>query len=172
MAVAVAVLAVLVGAVSFLRWWTHPTVFGGLGDSFATSGPRPVADAALSTTVVFPRVDGEPETVTIDRAEAVFAANTAEATVSFSICHLGADEDPIGSVDRPEKYCADVVPLEPGARFRHGVPDSDYLFATIAPTRAGVAHLAEIELTYQRGAGHLYQRGTETIRVDRKVTAE
>ena len=167
---AIAVLAIVVVAGLGARWWTHPTIFGGLGDSYV-SLPLPVADAALSTTVIFPQVDGEPETVTIERLHGVFSKNTANATATFSICHLREGEDPIGAVHDPETYCQDIVPVEAGASFHHGVaPDSDYLFVTIAPTTAGVAHLVRVDVRYKRGAGHLYQQGTESIRVDRKVT--
>ena len=170
-AIAVAVLAAGVAAGLVVRWWTHPTIFGSLGDSYV-SLPLPVAEAALSTTVIFPQVDGEPETVTIDRLHAVFSKNTANATATFSICHLGAGEAPIGDVHDPGTDCHDIVPVEDGASFLHGVaPDSDYLFVTITPTTAGVAHLARVEVRYERGAGHLYQRGTESIGIDRKVTA-
>lgn len=168
--IAVAVLAVIVVVGFAVRWWTHPTVFGGLGDSYI-SQPRPLATAALSTTVIFPKVEGEPEIVTIDSAEAVFSKNTAKATATFSICHLGPEEDPIGAVHDPDEFCRDIVPLEAGAQFRHGVaPDSDYLFVTIEPSSVGVARLARVEIQYKRGARHLYQRGTESIRVARKIT--
>ena len=172
-AVTMGVLAVVVALALGVRWWTRPSIFGDLGDSFASSEPLPVAAAALSTTAIFPKVDGEPETVTIDGAQAVFSNNTAKAKVTFSICHLGVDEDPIGAVHDPANYCQDIVPLEAGASFRYGVaPDSDYLFVTIAPTTRGVAHLAQVEVEYTRKRDHLYQRGTESIRVDRKVTAK
>ncbi len=169
---AVAVVAVLALLVLGVRWWTHPAIFGDLGDGFA-SRPLPVSEAALSSTVIFPEVDGDLETVTLDSVRALFSKNTAEARATFSICHLREGESPILAVHDPETYCQDIEPFEAGASFRHGVaPDSDYLFVTIAPTTAGVAHLAQVEVQYARGASHLYQRGTEEIRVDRKVTAE
>lgn len=169
--ITVSVLVVVMATVIGVRWWTHPTLFGDLGDSFA-SDPLPAAEASLSAAVTFPQVDGEPETVTIDGATAVFSQNTAEATATFSICHLGAGEDPILVAHDPARYCQDIQPLEAGATFHHGhAPDSDYLLITITPTTDGVAHLARIDVAYRRGASHLYQRGTESIRVDRKVTA-
>ena len=166
----VAVVVVVLAGVG-LRWWTHPNVFGNLGDSFAAA-PLPVADAALSTTVIFPNVEGEDETVRMDHIKAIFAKNTAEATATFFICHLSAGESPIGAVHDPEAYCHDIVAVEAGASFHHGVfPSGDYLFVTITPTRPGVARLARVEVGYERGARHFYQRGTESIQVDRKVTA-
>jgi hypothetical protein len=169
-AVALAVPAIAVIAGLGVHWWTHPAIFGGLGDSYV-SPPLPVAEAALSTTVIFPRVDGEPETVTIERLDAVFSKNTANATATFSVCHLGEGEDPIGAVHDPETHCRDIRPFDAGTSFHHGVaPDSDYLFVTITPTTAGVAHLARVDVQYERGASHLYQQGTESVRVDRKVT--
>jgi hypothetical protein len=166
---AVVVLVVLAGV--GLRWWTHPNVFGNLGDSFAAV-PLPVADAALSTTVIFPNVEGEDETVRVDHIKAIFVKNTAEATATFFICHLSAGESPIGAVHDPETYCRDIVAVEEGASFHHGVfPSGDYLFVTITPTRPGIARLARVEVGYERGARHFYQRGTESIQVDRKVIA-
>jgi hypothetical protein len=171
-AIAVAALAVAVLAGLGVRWWTHPTIFRDLGDAFV-SDPLPVSASALSTTVIFPKVDGTPETVTIDHARAVFSKNTAKATATFWICHLGAGEDPIGAVHDPKSHCRDIVPLETGSTFRHGVaPGSDYLFVTVTPTTVGVAHLAEVEVRYRRAARHLYQQGTESIRADRKITAQ
>ena len=155
-----------------VRWWTHPTVFGGLGDGYRAD-PRPVERAAMSTTVIFPKVGGDPETVTIDDLRAVFTANTADAAATFGVCHMSAGEDPIGAVHDPADTCADSEAFEKGMTLRHGVaPDSDYLFVTITPTRAGVAHLVRVEVTYHRDATHLWQRGTESIRVDRQITAE
>ncbi|MCW2791080.1 MAG: hypothetical protein JWO76_178 [Nocardioides sp.] len=166
-----ALVITLVAAGLGVRWWTHPTVFGGLGDSISM-GALPVADAALSTAVIFPKVDGEPETVTISSVHGVFSRNSARASASFSVCHLAAGESPIGSVHDPERYCQDIDPVRAGMSFTQGVaPESDYLFVTLAPTRPGVAHLVRVEVEYARGADHLYQRGTESIRADRKVTA-
>lgn len=171
-AIAVAVLAIVVVAGLSLRWWTHPTLFDNLGDSFRAR-PLPVANAALSTTVIFPQVDGEPETVTIDGLHAIFSENTAQATATFSICHMHPGEDPIGAVHDPTNHCADIVPVEDGTDFQNGVwPDSDYLFVTITPTKAGIAHLERVEVRYSRDSSHLYQRGPQSIRVDRTVTAD
>ncbi|GAB2746404.1 hypothetical protein GCM10027273_26070 [Nocardioides pakistanensis] len=165
---------VVVTLTGFGLWrWTHPTVFGDLGDSIVAA-PRPVAKAALSSTVVFPQIGGEPETVTIDDARPVFGRNTAEATAAFFICHPKESEKPgIGAVHEPANFCKELEPVEPGTAFRYGLePASDYMIVTITPTRPGVAHLTHIELSYQRGARHFFQQGTESIRVDRKVVAE
>ena len=169
---AAGVAVVVVAALGFgLHWWTHPTAFESLGDSYS-SDPLPVSDAALSTTVVFPRVDEEPETVTIHGLHAVFATNTANATATFSICHMAPGEEPIGAVHAPDTVCHDIEPAKPGSSLHLGVaPDSDYLFVTAAPTTPGVAHLTRVELDYSRGTAHLYQRGTQSIRVDRTITA-
>lgn len=166
-----AVVAFVVAAAIGVRWWTHPTVFGDVGDSISV-GPLPVSEASLSTALTFPKVGGEPETVTISGAKAFFSENTAKATATFAICDRGPGEDPIGAVRDPGSCCQNVVPLIAGATFRYDpAPDSDYLIVTITPTRGGVATLALVELAYERGASHLFQRGTESIQVDRKVAA-
>ena len=104
-----AVLAIAVAGGFGAWWWTHPTAFRDLGDSFALQ-PRPVDEAVLSTTVIFPKVDGEPETVTIDSLGPVFSKNTARATAAFSICHLSPGEDPIGAAHDPAEFCQDLDP--------------------------------------------------------------
>ncbi len=170
--IAASVTALCLIAVLGVRWWTHPTVFdqSGVGGS---ADPRPVARAALTTTVIYPRVSGEPETITIDRLRAVFAENTAEATATFMICRLQAGQGPIGTAHHPEDYCTDLEPVEPGDLFLHGVaPDSDYLIVTIAPTRPGVAHLTDVEIDYRRGARHRFQQGTQSLAPDLTVIAE
>ncbi len=65
----------------------------------------------------------------------------------------------MGAVHDPEKSCQDIVRFEPGASFRHGVGrDSDHLFVTIAPTTAGIARLARVEVTYTRSARPLAEK--------------
>jgi hypothetical protein len=170
-AVALAGMVLLLAAAFAWRWWTHAAVFGGLGDS-GSSDPLPVADAALSTTVVFPKVEGSPEAITITDLDATFSANTAGADAAFWVCHMGATEDAIGAVHDPGSTCRDTEPFTQGMRFDYGVaPHSDYLFVTITPTRPGVAHVESVDIEYRRGSDHLYQHGTQSIRVDRKITA-
>lgn len=169
LAILIAFVLVAAGMVAW-NWWTHPKAFGGLGDGHETD-PLPLADSALSTTVVFPKVSGPPETVTIRSLDATFSENTAEAGATFWLCHITAGEVPIGSVFDPESTCADIEKFTAPMRFEHGVwPDSDYLFVTITPTRSGVAKLESVDIDYSRSKRHLYQRGTETIAADRVVT--
>lgn len=164
------VVLVVAGVVAW-RWWTQPTVFTGLGDSYK-SDPLPLEDAALSTTVIFPKVNGANEQVTIEGLTATFSDNTAKADASFWLCHMASGEDPIGAVHDPGSVCSDIEAFEPPMRFNHGIaPDSDYLFVTITPTRRGIAHLESVDVDYRRSRDHLYQHGTQTIRVNRSVTA-
>ncbi|WP_269306294.1 hypothetical protein [Aeromicrobium sp. HA] len=161
---------VVAAGIAAVHWWTHPTTFRDLGDSYGTQ-PLPVADAALSTTVIYPQTSGSPEVVEIEGLDATFSTNTAKAGVTFSICHMAADEDPIGAVFEPQSTCGDIEPFEAPARFNHGVdPNSDYLFVTITPTRAGVARLSSIDVDYRRPE-HFHQRGTQTIQVGAEVNA-
>ncbi len=169
MAILVAIVLAAAGMVAW-NWWTHPKAFGGLGDGYEPD-PRPLADSALSTTVVFPKIKGSPETVTIRGLDATFSENTAKAGATFWICHMTEGEAPILAVFDPESTCADIEKVTTPMRFEHGVrPDSDYLFVTITPTRSGVAKLESVDIDYSRSKRHLYQRGTETIAAARVVT--
>ncbi|GAA1098043.1 hypothetical protein GCM10009668_14260 [Nocardioides dubius] len=165
----VALVLVVAGAVTW-RWWTHPRAFSDLGDSFA-SQPLPLADAALSTTVILPRVDGSSEEITLDDLDVTFSSNTAEAEATFWVCHMATGEEPILAVEQPDASCSDIEAFKSPMRFEYGsAPDSDYLFVTITPTKQGVAHLESVDVEYRRSGGHLYQRGTQAIRVDRMIT--
>lgn len=169
MAILAAIVLVAAGTVAW-NWWTHPKAFGELGDSYK-SKPRPLADSALSTTVVFPKTSGSPETITIRGLDAAFSENTAKAGATFWICHMTEGEAPILAVFHPESTCADIERVTTPMRFEHGVwPDSDYLFVTITPTRSGVTRLRSVDIDYSRSKRHLYQRGTETIVAKRVVT--
>ena len=160
-----------VAGVTAWQWWTHPTAFDDPGDSVRVA-PVPVSDAALSTTVVLPKVSGSSEEIVVDHMDATFSTNTAGAVASFWVCHMAPGEDPIGAVHDPGAVCRDIEPFEPQLRLDHGVaPDSDYLFVTITPTRRGVAHLETVDIEYRRSGDHFHQRGTQTVRADRKVTA-
>ncbi|GAA2014062.1 hypothetical protein GCM10009719_25880 [Nocardioides kribbensis] len=166
----VVVAALLVAAVS-VGWhrWTHPSIFTGLGDTYA-SPPLPVGKASILTTVIFPRVDGEGEEVTIEGLSADFSSNSAEAEVLFGVCHMNAAADPIGAVRDPRPFCEDIEAFEPPMSFDYGVaPRSDYLFVTITPTRPGEGHLASVTVDYRRSAAHLGQHGTQTLRVVREI---
>ncbi len=155
-----------------VRWWTHPTLFTSLGDRFV-SAPQPVAESALSTTVVFPLTDkGEAERITLRDLHAVFKTNTAEADAAFYVCHMGAGESPIGAGHDPRQDCGDFERFEPGTSFELDVAPSDYLFVSITPARPGVAHLTHVRLDYALGADHFWQRGEQTIEVNRRVIAE
>lgn len=61
-----------------------------------------------------------------------------------------------------------------GPRDLHHGPreGGDYLFVTVTPTKPGVAHLIRVEVQYQRGIAGLFQRGTESIWSDYKVSAK
>lgn len=82
---------VVAGLVAW-RWWTHPTAFTDLGDSYS-SHPLLLEDAALSTTMIFPKVKGVSEEVIIEGLAATFSDNTAKADASFWRCHMASGED-------------------------------------------------------------------------------
>lgn len=97
--------------------------------------------------------------------------NTAEADTTFWICHMSAGESLIGAVHDPSQTCRDYQEFKPPMRFQHGIaPDSDYLFVTLTPTRSGVTSLASVAVDYRRSGKRVYQRGTQTIHVDREIT--
>lgn len=168
---AVVLAVVVVSGVMVGRWWTHPTAFNDLGDGYE-AGPRRVADAAVSTTVIFPKIAGSREAITLHDLSATFSENTAGAEATFWLCHMAPGEVPIGAVHDPGATCSDIERFEAPMQFDHGVDaDSDYVFVTVSPTRAGVAHLKAVDVDYRRSSAHLFQRGTQTILADRKVTA-
>ena len=165
-------LALAVGVLAAGWWWTHPTLISL--DSYSEKmDPRPVAKAAVSFGILSPKVRGQAVTVTIDKVSATLAENSASAKITYSICHMTAGEAPLGAVHDPKKYCADLVPLAPGATYHYGVvPNSDYLILTITPTQPGVVRVTGVQLTYSAGSDHFYQRGTQRGDIQLQVTAK
>ncbi|MGZ6768566.1 MAG: hypothetical protein ACXVEQ_19960 [Nocardioidaceae bacterium] len=160
-----ALIAIGIGA----HWWTHATVFHDLGDSIAMD-PLPVAKGALSSTVIFPDHDAR-ETITIKSIDANFSTNTAGARATFSICHMGAGDAVIGTAHTARRWCHDIVPAGTGSTVRLGTSrNRDYVFVTITPTRPGSAHLESFDIDYRRSGSHLFQRGSQTIQADRRLT--
>lgn len=163
--------AFVLAALFTWHWWTHPTAFDERG-GVAGVVPSPLAEPTLSSTIVYPKVSGSAETVIIDGLDANFSKNTADASVSFWVCHSAPDEDPVGAARDMDGECRDMEAVETPMRFEHRVGrGSDYLFITITPSRRGVARLESVDIEYRRSREHFYQRGTQTIHADRKLTA-
>ena len=107
-----------------------------------------------------------------DDLDVTFSANSAEARATFWVCHMSEGESPLLAVHDPSSTCRDIEAFSPPMPFEHGVePDSDYLFVTITPTQRGSARMRSVAIDYRRSGEHGFQHGTQTIRVDRRITA-
>lgn len=165
----IAIALVIAGLVGW-RWWTHADAFEEGAAGFKAS-PRPVAEAALTTTVIMPKDSGEVERITIKGLDATFDRNGAAAKATFGVCHMSQGQDPIGFVHDPAEACANLEPVELPMEFTYGVaPDSDYLTVTITPRKPGTARLTGVTIDYER-PDHFDQRGEQILDLDTTVTA-
>ena len=126
--------------------------------------------AAETGTTAFPRPDAtEPVELTFRGARAYFSENEAGAEATFWICssHTGFGTGPL------EKSCADARPVESGTEWTYpAVPAGEQLLVTVTPSHAGTVRLDRVELSYSLGADHFFRRGTDSIEVDARFTAE
>lgn len=154
------------------RWWSHPDLFGNHGDGFSAT-PAPVPRASLSAGVTYLPEDGEGQVITFRDAHAHFAANSAHARATFSICRARAGAGPIISAKEDlSGSCAAVRPLKAGSRLTYAPsPRGEYVIVTLHPTAPGKVHLDRVDLDYATGGGSFYQRGTDQVSMDVTVRA-
>lgn len=165
-----AAVLLVTGGVAGVRWWTTPDAFGGTG-AFE-SAPLPVDRASITTTVGGPSSAFDGEVVHVDRLEPVFGTGTAAAAATFGLCVPREGAMFIGAVRSTRTECREVLPVEPDQRVVLSPrPDEPYLVVTIEPTRPGRTTLEHVDVTYRRGAAHLWQRGTQRVRVATTVVA-
>lgn len=164
---ALAGLVLLVGVAVGGWWWSHPAYFHDYGAGMSID-PRPVERSTVHVGIVHPPVsERDPEAVvTLHRAEANFAQNSAAATATFAICEGGA----IGAVrgDLAE-HCDAVIPVEGDAALALVRGSDQHLVMSLTPQRPGKVVVDGVTLDYTLDRGHLWRRGEQTIGVD--VTA-
>ncbi len=151
------VLAIL--AAALVAWtWRHPTAFPPVAAEISTGSEDWPVDEALFVGMTYPFTRGE-DTVTLQEVEANVVTNTADATVSFSICTLTGD-GAIGSVSAAdvEDLCSSLLPVA-DHRLTSDADPSEQLLIEITPRRAGTIEIAGASLTYGQG----WQRGSQDV---------
>lgn len=163
-------LLVVVGAAYGVRWWTHPDVLPDGGTM--RMAPRPVAEAASAVVVASWTDRHAPTTLTVQSLHAELAEDTAATRVTFATCHDDPGDTPWVSWSMTDlsRVCRDLTPITPGERLTVPTPHH-YLVAILTPTRPGVVHLTRVDVDESLGADHWFRRGTDSVALDRQLTA-
>lgn len=134
-------------------WWRHPTLFLPTGGTIGSE--RVPIGRPIHVGVVGLRA-GDSATVTIDQVVAQVSQNSADASISFSVCS-DPDGVPIGIANgRLDRWCGQIDPVEK-AELTTGEGHFDQVVITIVPARAGAVEIDGVELTYSYG----WQRGSQ-----------
>ena len=154
-------LVAVVGVLFAWRWWTHPDVLSDVGGN--VGGSAHAAGTPWTFGVTFPH-SGHGQTITFTgRPVPRFATDSADTTVSFSICRLRARQSPIGAeVGDLHRWCSRVTPVADGVTFTYPSP-REYLIVTVTPTRPGTARITAADFSYRTGKSDWFRRGTERI---------
>ena len=164
-AIVIGLIAVLVLAVSGWRWWHHPGVFY----SDVTDSPSVgVGDARVGDQFSFgmssvQRTHSRDRYVDVETTRPNILVNTANATVSVSICSIDTSRriGTIGSIRGPlGEWCTRLVPAT-DSRMRVTGVVPDQMVMTIVPTKRGIVAVQGLDVTY----GYGFKHGTERIGV-------
>lgn len=171
-ALAVAVVAaVIVGGVVGWRWWSSPGAFAATGVA-GEVGARPLEGAAFTLAVGQPSRQYDGEVVHVDRVEVVLAGGSVPVTTEVGLCVPLPGADPFYVLDDVSASCEEVRPLEVGQRLVLAPGATEpYLVVEVRPAEPGRVAVTGVDVTYRRGADHLWQRGTQRLDVDLVATA-
>jgi hypothetical protein len=134
-------------------WWRHPDVFYEVHEPIDWSGSTIDLAYGPYRYEVAESLEDASGTARIDKAEPVVVTNTADATVTLSVCttkpraHLSFS----GPMWSMEGYCSEVVPLEKGFVLPLGKDPGYQVTVTIAPEHEGLVQVAGVRLTYKHG---------------------
>lgn len=103
-------------ALAYSLWWNKPTTFGGVGNVY---GVKQTSDTMHPVTVdmVQRSVHVDAETITVKDVDPRVVTNTAEALITFVVCHQNK-ESPFGSADGPAERSCETVGDVDGQRVR------------------------------------------------------
>jgi hypothetical protein len=136
-------------------WWRHPTLFGGTYDNNVTSIARP--GMTMSFQLSRPH-SGHADTVTFrGTPEHRWRVNTAAATLTVEVCHVGSARSAPGPRDR----CSHLNPVRDGTTFRYP-SRHEYLLAVVHVAKPGRSTLDTITYNYTVGTQPWSQRGLDT----------
>jgi len=178
--IATAVVVLLVVGLTFavVSWRKNPNLIEWSGEGVDPMGVPP-AQAAYAMNIAQPINPSTNETITLKSASVDVATNTADATVTLSICvgKPGPDGSQLGDVHPADlrDYCSRIVPIHRGTKmyvgFHHHGPPREYLVLTVIARKPGLVKADRLRISYERGWKHLFQRGSLDIPISVGVRA-
>ena len=153
-----AVAAVVGGLVAFADWWSHPTLFRGVGFDLAYYGTVAVPNGQVSADIMVPFEDGAGAVITLRSVAPNFAHDSARAAVTFTIC----DGNMVGLVVTPTTPDCTRVGGVPG-RIDLRTSSHESLLMSVRAESRGEVRIKSITVSYREGVGNLWRQGTETL---------
>lgn len=163
--VAVVVLVLVGLTFAVVSWRKNPNLIGWSGEGVDPIGV-PLKEAAYAMNIAQPLDPNVNETITLTSASVHLTTNTADATVTLTICvgKPGPDGTQIGGVRPSElrQYCSRVIPIHRGTKMLvdSNGPPREYIILTVIAKKPGLVKADRLRITYERGWKHLFQRGT------------
>jgi hypothetical protein len=141
---------------AYSLWWTKPSAFTPVGGGFfydPTPSLRPVTAA-----MAYAPVEAAPEKVTVTRATPRVVTNTADARITFAHC---VPDGALATARGPaSRVCESLGEVE-GAELTLNSKGTETIAMTIQPRQPGRVVVRGMRIDYTRGAGHLWQRGSQ-----------
>lgn len=155
----VLVVLALALVLGYSLWWTKPKVFGGLGNGF--SARQTMATLHPVTYDMIERsVHEAPESITVHQVSPRVRTNTADATITFAVCRRSGL--PFMDAVGPASRSCDTVNAVEGQTLHLTPKASETVTMTVTPRRIGRVVVDGMEIKYARGAGHLWQQGSQS----------
>jgi hypothetical protein len=143
---------------AYSLWWTKPTTFTSVGNEFrlkqTTETIHPV-----TIDMVQRSVHEDPETITLNGVRARIATNTADALITYAVCQRSGE--PFMAADGAAARSCEIVDDVAGRQVSLTPAATTTITMTVTPRRAGRVVIRGMDVTYARGADHLWQRGTQ-----------
>lgn len=157
-AAGLALLLVLGLVLACSLWWTKPKAFTAVGNGFSMKQTAPKL-YPVTFDMVQRSVHEAPETITLNGVRPRAVTNTADALITFAVCQRRGE--PFMSADGAAGRSCETVTDVAGRQIRLTPAATTTITMTVTPRRAGRVVIRGMDITYARGSGHLWQRGTE-----------
>lgn len=154
------VVVTIIGLASaYWLWWTKPTTFGAVGNGL---GFEQTAGTMHPVTIdmVQRSAHADAETITVNHVSPRVTMNTADAVITFAVCHRSEDSM-FGAADGlAKRSCGTIADVE-GQQVRLTGDATTTITMTVTPRRPGRVVIRGMDVDYIRGSDHLWQRGSE-----------
>ena len=152
-------LLVLGLGLAYSLWWTKPSTFTAVGNGLSMRQTAPDLHP-VTFDMVQRSIDEAPETITLHEVRARIVANSADARITFAVCQRSGEPFMAVAGGTAGRSCETVTDVA-GRQVRLTPAATSTITLTVTPQRTGRVVIRGMDVTYARGADHLWQRGTQ-----------